>query len=437
MAEAARTPLGNLPVTPETIAGVSIVQKASRPRRRARPRFGVALAGGGPLGAIYEIGALAALSEALAGIDFNEADVYVGVSAGGFIAAGLANGITPHEFPRFFIEGDDASVDHFDPARLLKPAWGEYRARLGGLAPLVASAAYDWLVGGQRLSSTIARLGRAIPTGLFDGNEIDRYLSHIFSQPGRTNDFHALRHKLYLVATNLDTGAAVTFGAPGHAKVPISTAVQATAALPGLFPPVRIGHSDFVDGALRKTLHASVALQEDLDLLFCLNPLVPYDAGAGAGGERAHRRPLHKIVDGGLPVVISQTFRSIIHSRLGAGMERYRSDYPQTDILLVEPSRADAAIFFANLFSYAARRRLCEHAYRKTRRDLWVRRHELAPLLARHGIELRTEVLADRSLSLIKSLGATEPEANAARSLGQTLDDLERWLRLTHPSALA
>ena len=70
-----------------------------------RPRIGLALAGGGPLGAIYEIGALAALSESLEGVDFNDIDVYVGVSAGGFIAAGLANGITPHQMSRAFIEG--------------------------------------------------------------------------------------------------------------------------------------------------------------------------------------------------------------------------------------------------------------------------------------------------------------------------------------------
>ena len=39
-----------------------------------RPRIGLALAGGGPLGAIYELGALLALSESLEGVDFNELD---------------------------------------------------------------------------------------------------------------------------------------------------------------------------------------------------------------------------------------------------------------------------------------------------------------------------------------------------------------------------
>ena len=63
--------------------------------KKAPPRIGLALAGGGPLGAVYEIGALCALQEALAGIDFTRLQHYVGVSAGGFIAAGLANGIAP------------------------------------------------------------------------------------------------------------------------------------------------------------------------------------------------------------------------------------------------------------------------------------------------------------------------------------------------------
>ena len=57
-------------------------------------------------------------------------------------------------------------------------------------------------------------------------------------------------------------------------------------------------------------------------------------------------------------------------------MERYKSVYPNTDIVLFEPNRADADMFFTNLFSYSSRRRLCEHAYQKTREELWKRRHE-------------------------------------------------------------
>ena len=81
----------------------------------ARPRIGLALAGGGPLGAIWEIGALNALAEALPGVDFVALDGYVGVSAGGFLAAGLANGMTPRQMCAAFIEDDAPSGDRIDP----------------------------------------------------------------------------------------------------------------------------------------------------------------------------------------------------------------------------------------------------------------------------------------------------------------------------------
>ena len=82
-----------------------------RKRRSTRARIGLALAGGGPLGGIYEVGALLALAESLQGIDLNDLDVYVGVSSGGFVAAALANGISPAQMYRLFIaEGRDAAL---------------------------------------------------------------------------------------------------------------------------------------------------------------------------------------------------------------------------------------------------------------------------------------------------------------------------------------
>ncbi|HSQ09451.1 MAG TPA: patatin-like phospholipase family protein, partial [Burkholderiaceae bacterium] len=265
-------------------------------------------------------------------------------------------------------------------------------------------------------------------------------LSGVFAQPGRTNDFRELNHRLYLVATDLDTGLSVAFGGTDLDHVPISRAVQASAALPGLFPPVEIDGRYFVDGALRKTLHASIALDQGVDLMLCLNPLVPFDS-TPHHRTRDREHQLDKLVEGGLPVVLAQTFRSIIHSRLGAGLERYKTAYPHTDILLFEPNRADADMFFTNLFSYSSRRRLCEHAYQKTREELWMRRHELAPLLRRHGISIRTDVLRDESLTLVKSLRRSrgiwrETASTAAtRLLTHTLDDLERWLRYSSAAA--
>src|SRR5947207_12715084 len=82
-----------------------------RKRRSTRSRVGLALAGGGPLGGIYEVGALLALTDSLDGIDLSDLDVYVGVSSGGFVAAALANGISPAQMYRLFIDdGADAAL---------------------------------------------------------------------------------------------------------------------------------------------------------------------------------------------------------------------------------------------------------------------------------------------------------------------------------------
>ena len=65
------------------------------------------------MGAIYEIGALCALDESLDGIDFSRLDHYVGVSAGGFIAAGLANGVKAFSALIDAPNSDDAVLDYY------------------------------------------------------------------------------------------------------------------------------------------------------------------------------------------------------------------------------------------------------------------------------------------------------------------------------------
>lgn len=396
-------------------------------------KIGIALAGGGPLGGIYEIGASVALAEAIDGFEFNQADIFVGVSSGGLIAAALANGINPARLARILI--DDGAEEIFDPEMLLRPAFGEYLSRVMSLPNLLVSSAMNYLSDPfhHGLFESFQRLSRAIPTGVFDNRGIDRVLRNLFSQRGRTNDFRKLKHRLFLVATDLDSGESVSFGEEGFDDVPISTAVQASAALPGLFPPVVIKGKHYVDGALIKTLHASVALKEGADIVFCINPLVPFDAELAAKRNTEERQNLN---DGGLPVVLSQTFRAIIHSRMRVGMDRYKHQFPEADVLLFEPTRDDAEMFFTNVFSYRDRRRLCEHAYQRTRIDLYRRRHELMPILKRHGLSLNLNVLKDHRYSLLprpshKSKVSLETTTHA---LDSSLDELQRWLESSRPA---
>jgi len=401
-----------------------------RTRKSSTPKVALALAGGGPLGAIYEIGALCALDEALEGLDFTRLHHYVGVSAGGFIAAGLANGMSPRELCASFIENDDRASDVFDPSWLMVPAYGEFARRAIMFPGLAASALWRATLGRRSLSQSLERLGPSLPTGIFSNELIDRRLALLFSRDGRTNDFRELKAQLTLVATNLDTGEAAPFGRPGWDHVPISKAVQASSALPGLFPPVEIDAHYFVDGALKKTMHASVALDDGIDLMLCLNPLVPFNSTESSaakvmqGGLPREKRNIPRIADGGLPAVLSQTFRSMIHSRMELGMKHYERAYPKTDIVLIEPDHRDPELYLANTFSYSQRRQLAEHAYQKTRAMLRSRRTSLGAKLARHGISLRAEVLDDPRRHLVALPKPPTRIGRAIASLQEVIEDL-------------
>ena len=204
-------------------------RRAIASRRQASSReapgsgVGLALAGGGPLGGIYEVGALLALADSLDGIDFNDLDVYVGVSSGGFVAAALANGISPAQMYRLFIDdGVDADAD----AAAL-PAPGVRRVLPACCASLPAlrcarCCATCATRSTRGLMESLVTLSRAMPTGMFD-NAVDRQLplpsavragphqrlpqARPQAVPGR----HEPRHRRVGV-----------FGAPGHEHVPIS-----------------------------------------------------------------------------------------------------------------------------------------------------------------------------------------------------------------------
>src|SRR5574340_260368 len=158
-------------------------------RTTATPaRIGLALAGGGPLGGIYEIGALLALGDSIAGLDFGRIEASVGVSSGGFVAAGLANGVSPAQMYRLFIDGGRRSA--LTPDLFLKPALREFGRRAATLPRLSWRALRQLLRAPARRGAleALATLAHAMPTGLFDNRAIETFLARIFAAPGRTND---------------------------------------------------------------------------------------------------------------------------------------------------------------------------------------------------------------------------------------------------------
>ena len=83
---------------------------------------------------------MCALGESSSGIDFSDCHSYIGVSAGSFIATGLANGMSPRELCASFIENVGVADDIFQPSMLMRPARAEFAKRLALLPGLVTSA---------------------------------------------------------------------------------------------------------------------------------------------------------------------------------------------------------------------------------------------------------------------------------------------------------
>ena len=108
------------------------LQPAIGRRKASHGRFGLALAGGGPLGAFYEVGCLHAIEEAFDGFQLTELEMDVGVSSGAMIAAGLANGFDTADMGLVFIHNASNEMK-FSPALFLMPAFREYARRIAAV----------------------------------------------------------------------------------------------------------------------------------------------------------------------------------------------------------------------------------------------------------------------------------------------------------------
>jgi len=222
---------------------------------------------------------------------------------------------------------------------------------------------------------------------------------------------------------HLDSAEVTTFGDTDTAHVPISKAVQASTALPGFYCPVEIDGTHYIDGVARRTVHASVALEAGVQLLFCINPIVPVDLRDAIveGIEE-------QLVARGLPAVLSQTFRALIYSRMNTGFRTYDYAYPDADLIRIEPRVEDPRLFFSNIFSFSNRYDVCEYAYRSTLDYLHANAEVIDRKLRRHGFRLRRSVTDDTTRRLFDTGSASAAAGDAVEQAIEVLDRLDRTL---------
>jgi predicted acylesterase/phospholipase RssA len=250
----------------------------TRRRRPRRSKTALVLGGGGFTGGVYEIGALRALDLLSVNRTVNQFDVYVGTSAGSFVAALAANGVTPEEMMRVVNQQVPTPFRDINLGQLLRPNLGEYLKKgaalpfktLGVLRELAP------LIGQVSIMDVALGLAEGLPSGIYSGSGIEDYMRAVLSDPDRSDDFRLLEQELYLAATDLDTCERIVFGANDWDDVPISTAVRASTALPMVYKPVRVRDRELVDGGIVSTTNVDIAVEAGAKFIVVVNPLVPY-----------------------------------------------------------------------------------------------------------------------------------------------------------------
>src|SRR4029453_11338952 len=129
--------------------GLTIVHKSDLSARKRNPRISLVLAGGAGTGGAYKLGGLKALDDFLVNRKTTDFDIYVGLSAGSFLAAPLAGGITPPEMLRS-LEGSSEDFTELTAFDFYHPNLAEFASKpvefLVDLLTYVPGVVYDFLV---------------------------------------------------------------------------------------------------------------------------------------------------------------------------------------------------------------------------------------------------------------------------------------------------
>jgi NTE family protein len=384
-------------------------------RASKRAKTALVLGGGGFTGGVYEIGALRALDLLAANRTINQFDVYVGTSAGAFVASLCANGVTPEEMMRVVTrQGPQAfrDVDLGDLLRLNLPEFVRTSVRL----PLRAvSLARELLpqIGQVSLIDIVLGLAEVLPSGAYTGDGIERYLRRVLEKDGRSDDFRALEHELYLVATDLDSCERIVFGADGYDDVPISTAVRASGALPMVYAPVRVGERELIDGGIVSTTNLDIAVEAGADLVIVINPIVPYVNDRGALDGELNGRAPRRISDMGFSKIGYQAFKLLAHRRLHELAGMWEERYPGVDIVLIEPKPTDELMFETSIMSFASRIEIARHGFQSVTYHLAEEYERYSEIWARHGIEISER----RVRRVVSHFEAKEEQVGAWRKI--------------------
>jgi NTE family protein len=205
------------------------------------------LGGGGVAGVAWEIGVIESL--ALGGINLRDADRIIGTSAGAAVGAQLCT---------------DESLESLC-ARQLVPAAQSSELEIDFDVEAIAEVVIGALKAGLEPNEMRARMGAlALRTNTVDESVRRAVIA------SRLCDHEWSSRELIVTAVDASSGEFVTFDR--HSGVDLIDAVAASCAVPGVWPPVTIGASRYIDGGVRSVVNLDLAA--DCDIVVVLAPSV-------------------------------------------------------------------------------------------------------------------------------------------------------------------
>jgi NTE family protein len=331
-----------------------------------KPRIALCLPGGGVIGGMYQIGALAALEDVVERFEANAFDLYVGSSSGASVASALAAGVPVQRMYRALLDPADVFFP-LERRHVLKMDLVEWRRAVGTIFGALRHGSASILSRSpaptpQALWEELDRLYDSLPGGVFTLDGYERFLEDFLARRGVPNNFRALPRPLRILAHDLDSGEAVYFGSPDFDHVAISRACIASMAVAPFFSPVRIHDRFYIDAGAAQVAQLDAALDWGADILLIINPMVPVSVNAVPTGHG--QRP--SVRDKGYLWVANQAIRIGMHTLLRESVARISARHA-ADVILIEPNPTDGILFMFSPASFTGRRKMLEYAYRTTR----------------------------------------------------------------------
>ncbi len=310
---------------------------------REKKKIGLVLSGGGIKAAAFHIGVCLALREKgfrFAGgtkeqvkRNFPDDDpmtirLYVGSSAGSFVAAALSAGYSLEALVEAFQVGGGAKANKQDHS-------------LGHLRAFTYRDVFSINSRNILKSVPLGILRRSVLTGGLETLIKDRFkMNGFFTSAGMEkylreyalshNEFRQLGVELFVIGTQLNHSRKAIFGNFAETTktqnsmyvdfAKISEAVAASISLPPVFAPYPIKRPDgkeiyFFDGEIRDSLSTHVASDQGADLIIGSYSYQPYHYSEEIGS-------LHNF---GIPVVLNQALYQVIQQKISRNIE-YKSD---------------------------------------------------------------------------------------------------------------